>query len=154
MYHIILCIKNLFTGISDVTIEHGTYGRVYIAHFQNGYKNYEVCSNGFSSTDGVAICHTWGLAYSSYSTYVICNHWIFESNQTLTYGYVLFCNMYFISSHSPMNHYTTVNTNCYSYDIHSCAIRTQSYCSDVVYIYCHGGYISIFFHKPKHFFYT
>lgn len=67
------CIKIQFllTGYSDVTLEYGDYGRVYIRRYQYGYNRYEVCSDGFSSTDGEALCRSNGLTYSSYSTYVI-----------------------------------------------------------------------------------
>lgn len=65
---------------ADVSLEYGTHGRVYIRHYQYGYNTYEVCSNGFSNTDGEAICRSRGLSYSSYTTYVICNHSMFELN--------------------------------------------------------------------------
>lgn len=58
-------------GYSDVTLEYGTYGRVYIRHYLYGYNRYEVCSDGFSSTDGEALCRSKGFSYSSFSTYVI-----------------------------------------------------------------------------------
>lgn len=73
--------KNPFAGYSDVTIEYGTYGRVYIRDYQNGYNNYEVCSDGFSLTDGEALCRSKGYSYSYFSTYVIKYHLLFVSNE-------------------------------------------------------------------------
>lgn len=68
-------------GYSDVTLEYGTSGRVYIRHNQYGYDRYEVCSDGFSSTDGEALCRSKGYSYSSFSTYVIKYHLLFVSNE-------------------------------------------------------------------------
>lgn len=78
-------------GYSDVSLQYGTFGRVYIRHYQYGYNTYEVCSNGFSSTDGEAICRSRGLLYSSYSTYVIYNHSIFEID--LKCLILMYCNL-------------------------------------------------------------
>lgn len=73
----------LLAGYSDVTFEHGTYGRVYIRHYQYGYNRYTVCSDGFSSTDGEALCRSKGYSYSYFSTYVIKHHIHFVSNQVM-----------------------------------------------------------------------
>lgn len=70
-------------GYSDVTLEHRTYGRVYIRHYQYGYNRYTVCSDGFSSTDGEALCRSKGYSYSYFSTYVIKHHIHFVSNQAM-----------------------------------------------------------------------
>lgn len=127
-------------GYSDIILKYGTYGRVYIRHYQNVYNTYEVCLNGFSSTDGWAICRSKGYMYSGYSRYVISLYiyLIFEPDQTLSFIYVLYGNVHFIFSTSPINHHTTVSINCYSYNIYSCDIKTQSYCSQATYLYCHG----------------
>lgn len=77
----LLRIKIPLSGYSDVTIEYGTYGRVYIRDYQYGYNRYEVCSDSFSSTDGEALCRSKGYSYSYFSTYVIRYHLLFVWNE-------------------------------------------------------------------------
>lgn len=75
-------IKRTFplAGYSDVTLMYGTYGRVYIRHYQYGLDRYEVCSDGFSNTDGETLCRSKGYSYSSFSTYVNKYHLMNVSN--------------------------------------------------------------------------
>lgn len=77
----LLRIKIPLSGYSDVTIEYGTDGRVYIRDYQYGHSKYEVCSDRFSSTDGEALCRSKGYSYSYFSTYVIKYHLLFVSNE-------------------------------------------------------------------------
>lgn len=143
-------IKRTFplAGYSDVTLMYGTYGRVYIRHYQYGLDRYEVCSDGFSNTDGETLCRSKGYSYSSFSTYVNKYHLMIVSNVIC----VMICIVLFIifipfCSTTPRNHYHTVATNCYLSDISNCIIQTQSYCSRAVYLYCSGWYNSSFFRK-------
>ncbi|XP_078312094.1 uncharacterized protein LOC111136198 [Crassostrea virginica] len=54
-------MEYLYPGSSNITIQYGTNGRVFI-----GQGRYEICSDAFSYRVGKALCGSQGYSYSSY----------------------------------------------------------------------------------------
>lgn len=131
---------------ADVSLEYGTHGRVYIRHYQYGYNTYEVCSNGFSNTDGEAICRSRGMSYGSYTTYVICNHSMFELD--LKCLIPVYCTL--MGTFFSVLHQATISPQRPPIAIHTTFISVASGLKATV----HGQYtfivlvgISLFFHS-------
>lgn len=131
---------------ADVSLEYGTHGRVYIRHYQYGYNTYEVCSNGFSNTDGEAICRSRGMSYGSYTTYVICNHSMFELD--LKCLIPMYCTL--MGTFFSVLHQATISPQRPPIAIHTTFISVASGLKATV----HGQYtfivlvgISLFFHS-------
>lgn len=68
------------TGYSDVSIENGYYGRLYVTHYEHGYSKSEVCTSGFNRYEGEALCQAHGYSYNTYTAYAIYQNHTFQTN--------------------------------------------------------------------------
>lgn len=64
-------IKIAPTGYSEVSIENGYYGRLYVSHYEHGYTRSEVCYYEFNRYEGETICQYYGYSYDTFIRYVI-----------------------------------------------------------------------------------
>lgn len=69
------------TGYSDVSIENGYYGRLYVTHYEHGYSKSEVCTSGFNRYEGEALCQAHGYSYNTYTAYAIYQNHTFQTNR-------------------------------------------------------------------------
>lgn len=68
------------TGYSDVSIENGYYGRLYVTHYEHGYSKSEVCTSGFNRYEGETLCQAHGYSYNTYTAYAIYQNHTFQTN--------------------------------------------------------------------------
>lgn len=68
------------TGYSDVSIENGYYGRLYVTHYEHGYSKSEVCTSVFNRYEGETLCQAHGYSYNTYTAYVIYQNHTFQTN--------------------------------------------------------------------------
>lgn len=134
------------TGYSDVSIENGYYGRLYVTHYEHGYSKSEVCTSGFNRYEGETLCQAHGYSYNSYTAYAIYQNHTFQTNlynNALNLSWFFFI-FFFLYSVSPRYSHNTVSAHCSSYRYGSspfCDIRILGYCSQVVYIQCYGNFL-------------
>lgn len=59
----------LLIGYSDMSLEYGTYGRLYANHYENSYTKSEVCATGFNRNGVESLCQSQGNVLDTYTTY-------------------------------------------------------------------------------------
>lgn len=52
-----------------MSLEYGTYGRLYANHYENSYTKSEVCATGFNRNGVESLCQSQGNALDTYTTY-------------------------------------------------------------------------------------
>lgn len=124
-----------------MSLEYGTYGRLYANHYENRYTKSEVCATGFNRNGAESLCQSQGYALDTYTTYANYNHndvVCFQSNFIMKKRTVFYFYFSLKFSVSPRNSYNTVSAFCMS-AYQNCHIHRLAFCPQVVYLRCFNG---------------